>query len=324
MPILSSANNRLKVKGYATDASGVQQVRIGGYTATLSSPNGNRTNFEASLDLSQGQNTFWAEATDSKGNVGKTDFRIEYQKPATPNNSSTANHILAIGISRYKDNSDFKSLNNARKDAEDIVTMLSSRYQFDKSLVKNLYDYEANDENIREAFGSLQSVEGNVLIYFAGHGVTQSGVGFWVVNNKYGGVTRISNSEIKDYIKNFKAKHVFLIADACFSGSLFAAEIPNRNPTPNRLISELDKFDSRWALTSGRTEVVSDGAVGSNSPFAKAILTYLEKNTDREFIASDLVQYVKRQVANNAYQTPVGGVIHGVGDELGEFIFRLK
>lgn len=298
----------------------MQRVRIGGYEASLS-PSGSRTYFEASLSLSQGQNTFWAEATDTKGNVGKTDFRIEYQKPATPNNSSTATHLLAIGINDYKDNPKWRDLRNARKDVNDVVGVLTSRYQFEASNTQTLYDYQANEQNIRQAFGRLQSVEGNVLIYFAGHGTLENGVGYWVINNSSGGTTLLSNDEIKGFIKNFKAKHVFLVADACFSGSLFAAD---RGRGETRQIQELDKFKSRWGLASGRLEVVSDGAEGTNSPFAQAFITYLNTNTDRAFPVSNLVQYVKGYVTNNTYQTPIGYVLHGVGDELGEFIFRLK
>jgi hypothetical protein len=61
-----------------------------------------------------------------------------------------------------------------------------------------------------------------------------------------------------------------------------------------------------------------------NSPFAIYFLKFLMENQKHHFPVSELVQYVKTSVPNNAEQTPVGSPLKGVGDEGGEFIFELR
>jgi hypothetical protein len=118
-------------------------------------------------------------------------------------------------------------------------------------------------------------------------------------------------------MKRINAKHTLLIADACFSGSLF--EESNRG-----YIESVSQLRSRWAITSGRLEYVSDGAVGKHSPFNETILSILTNNTKEALPVSELLQQVKTEVANKTQQTPVGNPLKNAGDEGGEFIFRLK
>jgi len=75
-------------------------------------------------------------------------------------------------------------------------------------------------------------------------------------------------------------------------------------------------------LASGRLEVVSDGEIGSNSPFARVLLNYLRENPEDEFPVSQLIQHVKMQVSEVSEQTPIGNPLRLSGDEGGEFIFR--
>ena len=89
-------------------------------------------------------------------------------------------------------------------------------------------------------------------------------------------------------------------------------------------MNNVEQFKSRWGLTAGRLEAVSDGSKGQNSPFAGFFLNYLKSNSKDKFTMSDLVNYVKNAVANNAEQTPQGAPLKNVGDEGGEFVFYLK
>ena len=104
-----------------------------------------------------------------------------------------------------------------------------------------------------------------------------------------------------------------LIADACFSGALFSDS--RRGYT-----DQVEKFKSRWGLASGRLETVSDGAIGSNSPFAKRLVQYLNENEKDKFAISELIQYVKTQVAEDTSQTPIGNPLKALGDEGGEMV----
>ena len=81
---------------------------------------------------------------------------------------------------------------------------------------------------------------------------------------------------------------------------------------------------SRWALSAGRLEPVSDGSMGANSPFAKVLLKYLETENENILWANDICNFVVKNVAFNANQTPRGEALPGVGHMGGQFIFRKK
>ena len=140
--------------------------------------------------------------------------------------------------------------------------------------------------------------------------------GYWVpIDAKVNDVSAyVPNSQILKIIENINSQHTFLVADACFSGSLFAS-------TTRGYADHVEKFKSRWGLASGRFEFVSDGTAGTNSPFAKSFIEFLANNKDAKVPVSDLVQYVKKKVAEVNNQTPMGNPLKGVGDEGGEFIF---
>ena len=89
-------------------------------------------------------------------------------------------------------------------------------------------------------------------------------------------------------------------------------------------MENVEQYKSRWALTSGRLEYVSDGQTGKNSPFASYFIKYLQDNQKKKVPVSELVNYVKSAVGNNSEQQPVGNPLKSVGDEGGEFIFYLK
>jgi hypothetical protein len=61
--------------------------------------------------------------------------------------------------------------------------------------------------------------------------------------------------------------------------------------------------------------------MGRNSPFAESFVQYLNTNTDTKVVVSDLIQHVKKKVAEVSDQTPIGNPLKGVGDEGGEFVF---
>jgi hypothetical protein len=85
-----------------------------------------------------------------------------------------------------------------------------------------------------------------------------------------------------------------------------------------------EKFKSRRIFTSGRAEVVNDGPVGGNSPFAKGMLLKL-KNNDSAFLkASDFMSDVINYVENQVRQIPDMGILFDAGHDGGELVFRLK
>ncbi|MEM8496696.1 MAG: caspase family protein [Pseudomonadota bacterium] len=236
-------------------------------------------------------------------------------------------YLLAIGIDAYED---CTPLHNAVRDAADITAVLQAEYDFQPDNVCLLTDDDATEERIFLEFRRLvQCVqpEDSVLIFFSGHGHFDDDFqqGYWIpVDAKEGNIgDYIPNSEISNTIRAIRSLHTFMIADACFSGSLFGqSRSVGTAKSGSSYQQRVGQIPSRWGLASGRNEVVADGEPGKNSPFSESLIYFLRNQTDTVFCVSELVQYVKTVTANNAEQTPVGSPLRHVGDKGGEFVFR--
>ena len=203
-----------------------------------------------------------------------------------------------------------------------------ARYGFKKEHIVELYDAQATGPKIQNALYRLGRDVGkddSVLIYYAGHGQYEEDgkLGWWVPvegEPKEPG-TFITNASIRDYINGMKARHVYLVADSCFSGTLFGTRaLP---PINDQWYSRLYQKPSRWGLTSGGKEPVADQGKNGHSIFAYHLISLLQDNTDPYLVPSQIHTKLAPLVANNAEQTPQSEPLRGAGDEGGQFVFRL-
>jgi hypothetical protein len=229
------------------------------------------------------------------------------------------NFLLTIGIDDYQH---WKPLHNAVKDVRDLTQMLTERYQFSSDDVVMLFNEAATEDQIRQTLLEVKrsiSPEDNLILYFSGHGHydLELDEGYWVpANARVGNPSDyISNSDVLKWVRAIKTHHTLIVVDSCFSGTLVSH-------SRSAILSE--KYPSCRIFASGRKELVEDGAPGTNSPFAKALLSRLSRNTDRTLRASELIQAVTKVVESEAGQAPVEGRLKDAGDEGGEFVFHLK
>ena len=232
---------------------------------------------------------------------------------------------VLIGIDEY---AYAPNLESAVKDVQAVRAVLESRYGFHPSRIKQLLNTQATRKNIENTLYALSREAGpedSVFIYYAGHGQYDQARdhGWWVPTNgepRQAG-TLITNATILRYIKGMQAKHVYLVADSCFSGSLFGTRaLP---PITDRWYAELYKDRSRWGLTSGATEPVADRGLGGHSPFAYFLLKLLRENTHPYLVPSTIHEALAPLVANNTNQVPRSEPLTQSGDEGGQFVFRL-
>ncbi len=232
---------------------------------------------------------------------------------------------LIIGIDRYQH---APKLESAVRDAKGLRDVLMERYGFKKERIVELYDAQATGPKILNALYRLGRETGkddSVLIYYAGHGQYEEDgkLGWWVPveGEPREPGTFITNSSIRDYVNGMKARHVYLVADSCFSGTLFGTRaLP---PINDQWYSRLYQKQSRWGLTSGGTEPVADRGKEGHSVFAYHLITLLKENTDPYLVPSQIHTKLAPLVANNADQTPQSEPLKGAGDEGGQFVFRL-
>ena len=250
---------------------------------------------------------------------------IEKIQPASSHLPKGKKVMFGIGINAYRSTS-WPQLNNAVRDVEGVANLLLKQYDFDKAdLLRN---NEATADKIEEALYRLtdSTVLGehdSLLIYYSGHGhLDKNERGYWVpVDAEKDRIsTYIPNSRIRELISDIKCRHILLISDACFSGSLFVRGV--RGAQADEVAEEYEKRISRWAFCSGRhDEVVSDGPAGQHSPFTMAILQELGLNTSKKLNIARLADKVIEITRSNYRQMPEANPIQDAGHRGGQFVF---
>jgi hypothetical protein len=231
------------------------------------------------------------------------------------------NHLLVIAIDDYLY---CPKLSNCVKDAKDFAHLLWERYQFEEADTYFLLNTAATRPNILNTIRDLRSKvkdTDSLVIYYSGHGQTVDDVGYWIpvdasADNE---VDFVSTLELKPRLDAINSFHTFLIADACFSGSLFLAfkDVPMAAGENKR---------SRWGLAASHSrEKALDGTPGENSPFAERLLKNLRNNTESLGIQKLAVRLIDEvHVTSERKQTPVFKPLNVRGDDSGQFVFRLK
>jgi len=231
-------------------------------------------------------------------------------------------YALILGNNEYQK---LEKLDNAVTDASDLAKVLKEKYGFETTLLLDQTADETRDALIK--FTQNRKSTDNILIYYAGHGQLNKKQkrGYWLpidaseqLDSKW-----ISNNNIKDYITSSKAKHILLVVDSCFSGSLMRGGGEKRSieKLTENTLKRLQKLKTRLVITSGGNEYVADGIGGSkNSVFAEPLIKALNNNND-VIRSGELFLRVRNYVVNNADQTPNQSLIHGTGHDGGEFLF---
>nr|MBI3612801.1 ankyrin repeat domain-containing protein [Nitrospirota bacterium] len=234
---------------------------------------------------------------------------------------------LVIGIDKYQH---VATLDTAVRDATAVRDTLIKRYGFSRERVIELLNEKATRANIEDALFQLSQQAGpedSVFIYYAGHGQIdlKSQRGYWVPVEGLAQSTGtfVSNARIRDDLSAMQAKHVYLVADSCFSGTLFA-KTRTLPPLNDKFFARLYETKSRWGLTSGMNEPVADQGMSGHSVFAYFFLKLLNENSEPYLIPSQIYDRLAPLVSRNADQQPRSQPLQGAGDEGGQFVFRLN
>ena len=226
-------------------------------------------------------------------------------------------YALVIGNNDYQQ---LSPLRTAINDARAVSTLLEVNYDFKVDHLEN-----ATRSQILKSIGKLRANvtrKDNVLIYYAGHGHLDQAAdeGYWlpIDADRSDQSNWIATDRIVSQVKAMQAKHVMVVADSCFSGTITRAiKIEQRTP---EWLSEIVKKKARTALTSGGLEPVMDTGSGNHSAFAYAFISLLKEN-DGVLDASQLFSKLRPKVMVNSTQTPQYGKIHMAGDDGGDFLF---
>ena len=265
---------------------------------------------DESISLKLGMNDIKIEVFAVDDTISKS-VTVEYSLYAA------RNYALLIGNQKY-DDPEISELEEPLKDAAEIYNTLTKEYNFDPENVILL-----KNATKAEIIGTLHQLRSkitptdNLLIFYAGHGFWDEGmgVGYWLPKDaaKNNPVNWIPNTDLTNYLGAIKTKHTLLIADACFSGGIFKTRSAF---SATYAVEMLYQLNSRKAITSGTLTVVPDRSV-----FFQYLIKNLKENTNDYLSAEELFSKMRMAVINNSENVPQFGTIQNVGDEGGDFIF---
>lgn len=236
-------------------------------------------------------------------------------------------YALVIGVSNYQQ---WPKLPNAAKDAKEVAAKLKE-LGFNVELLLDPTSREMK-KTLNEMIYKI-GIEKNraILLYYAGHGETETmadkaKMGYiipkdcpLITQDPLGFATKaISMTEIESISLRIKSKHVLMLFDSCFSGSLFTLvrAVPDD-------ITEKSALPVRQYITAGK----EDEAVPDQSMFKRSFLIGLEGDADLTgdgyITGTELGMYLSEKVVNYSHrmQHPQYGKINNPNLDRGDFIF---
>ena len=236
-------------------------------------------------------------------------------------------HALVVGISSYEK---WPKLPNAVNDAKEVAEKLRE-LGFTVRLALNPSSREMKTVLSEMVYKMGREENRALLFYYAGHGETETladktKMGYIIPRdcpllekNPMGfGTHAISMRDIESASMRIRSKHVVMLFDSCFSGSLFALvrAVPHD-------ITEKSTLPVRQYITAGR----EDEQVPDKSMFKRCFLVGLEGDADLTgdgyITGSELGMYLSDKVVNYTHrrQHPQYGKINNPDLDRGDFIF---
>jgi hypothetical protein len=239
-------------------------------------------------------------------------------------------HALVVGVSNYEI---WPKLPYAVKDAKEVAAKLKE-LGFKVRLVIDPTSQEMRTALNEMVYKMGLEADRGLLFYYAGHGETETladktKLGYIIPKDSpllkkdpLGFAAKaISMREIESISLRIKSKHVLMLFDSCFSGSLFGLvrAVPDD-------ITEKSALPVRQYITAGgENEQVPD-----KSMFKRSFLIGLEGDADLTgdgyITGTELGMYLSDKVVNYTQrrQHPQYGKINNPDLDRGDFIFVLK
>jgi WD40 repeat protein len=239
-------------------------------------------------------------------------IHVQWRGPGT--DPKLTLYVLAIGISKYKDNA--VSLHFAAKDAEDFVTLAKTQEGEGKLYEKvithpahgSLRDEEATRESVLDELDWIKRAVTNTndvaLIFLSGHGITTPDQQYRFLPYDYDPDrierTTISDSELQDYLTKIGGKKIFFF-DTCYSGAILGGKAPNTLANVDKFANELRAAENGIVVFTSSTgnELSQEKDEWGNGAFAKAVVEGLRGAAGRPDVPvvmiSDLQGYVARR-----------------------------
>ena len=235
----------------------------------------------------------------------------------------SSSHALVVGINEYRH---WPRLEYAANDARAMAARLKAQ-GFQTYL---LTDEQATLKNILAGLETIRrSVDENsrMMFYFAGHGQTEDlpggrerGYIVPVDADAYNWQrTMLPMEQLNQTIRQFKAKHILMAFDSCYSGLGLLRSINGRPDPDSAYIQKMMHSRSIQILTAGSRSEQAIEAAG-HGLFTDQLLAALagaaDINSDGYITATEIYATLRPAITQKSYsrQTPQFGYIEGNGD----------
>lgn len=237
-------------------------------------------------------------------------------------------HALVIANQQYRH---WLKLDTPHADARAVAALLKQRFGFEVTVLQDV-----TRQQLLAALGRLRQQVGpqdQVVVYYAGHGQMDNVTarGYWIpVDGDEKDIAQwVSVIDVTDQLSAMSARHVLVIADSCYSGTLTRSLVPTVDQAltlAQRIapLQQLSRQRARVAMTSGGLEPVVDGGSVDHSLFARSLLDVLGQ-VKSPVAAQELHTAVSARFAHLARrlrieQQPQYAPIGFAGHEAGDFV----
>lgn len=333
---IDSPIGQVVVTGRAESIAGIQAVTVNGESKAVDA-NGL---FSVPLALGTDPLKLQITAVDKMGASATEDYVLQRSAPATdaspPAGTGPAvmdafggkKLALVIANQAYQR---WEALDTPLADGKAVSDTLGKHFGFEVTLLTN-----ATRQATLAALNQLRANAGpddQVIVYYAGHGqmdpVTSRGYWIPVDGERRDQSNWVSVIDVTDQLSAIQAKHVLVIADSCYSGTL-AGSLASRVDTAlsaeqrQRTLKQLTARRARVAFTSGGLEPVVDGGGGVHSLFAQSLLDVLTQVQAPigalELSSAVSARFLATSKALKIAQRPAYAPIAFAGHEAGDFV----
>lgn len=263
---------------------------------------------ELPLELAEGKRTVTAELVDARGIASKsvrTNVRVHRPGSAEP----ATLHVLAVGVTNYRDRAMAQGVAFAAKDAQDIAKALGQggKGVYQQIRPRVLWDDQAKRDVIRQTGQEMAlqvRPQDAFIIYIAGHGISIDGDYYFLPwETRYTSHAALkeqgfSADMLRTLLAAIPASKVLVLLDTCSSGRFSLA--PGRGLDDKASIDRLQRITGRALIAAAADEKMALEGEGGHGVFTHTVLQALggEANTNKDGYVdvSELAAYVDQRL----------------------------
>jgi len=240
-------------------------------------------------------------------------------------------YALVIGNSDYSGG--WSKLPNALTDAREVSARLTGM-GFQVTEAFNLNSAAMNKAISDFVYQQGREEDAALLVYYAGHGDTEQTadgekLGYLIPidtpprhqNPQLFSERGISMTKIQEYSLKIQSRHVLMLFDSCFSGSIFAL---SRDPLPPAITEKVASKVRQYITSGNENETVPDKSYFKTC-FLQGLDGDADLNRDGYVTGVEMGNYLSDQVVNytRSSQHPQYGKIRNPNLDKGDFVFAL-